>query len=377
MKLFFLSAAEYITDHELNGEGQIAFNLLNTLCERGHEVVACVQENRISGDAPFEVVELRRSPRFSSLAPIDYARAACAELKRRGPSSFDVAHWLFPDGAYGLFRHQLPVELPFVVGPLVTPWPAKRPWYPPGYLVDRLTRPWLFWCQRLVFGQAAQVIVGYEAVRDRLSRAAARQAVEIPFGIPARPRSGCALPTVPRILFVGRLEVLKGVLDLLDAATCLRKEMLAFELALAGSGSLSDILAELIIQRGLEHHVRVLGRVPPERVFEEMEASSLVCVPAHGEPFGMVLLEAMRAGRAVVATNEGGPRSIVVDGKGGRLVPAKSPAELAVALATLLSNRTALENAGSFNRERFEQRYALDSVAERLEMTYRAVSNKA
>jgi hypothetical protein len=84
MRLFVLSAVEYITDHELNGEGQIAFNLLNTLSERGHEVVACVQENRISRDTRFEVAELRRSPRFASLGPIDYARAACSELKRRG-----------------------------------------------------------------------------------------------------------------------------------------------------------------------------------------------------------------------------------------------------------------------------------------------------
>jgi glycosyltransferase involved in cell wall biosynthesis len=86
----------------------------------------------------------------------------------------------------------------------------------------------------------------------------------------------------------------------------------------------------------------------------------------------MVLVEAMRAGRAVVATNEGGPRSIVVDGKGGRLVPVRSPARLAAALAELLSDRGALERAGRFNRERFEQRYALGKIAERLEMTYRA-----
>jgi glycosyltransferase involved in cell wall biosynthesis len=171
--------------------------------------------------------------------------------------------------------------------------------------------------------------------------------------------------------------VLKGVLDLLDAASRLRQELPAFEITLVGSGSLSDVLAELVALRGLEKHVRALGRVPPERVFEEMDASSVVCVPAHGEPFGMVLLEAVRAGRAVVATNEGGPRSIVVDGKGGRLVPANSPADLAVALAALLSDRTASEDAGRFNRERFEQRYALDSVVERLEMTYRAVSGKA
>jgi hypothetical protein len=84
-----------------------------------------------------------------------------------------------------------------VVGPLVTPWPSKRPWYPPGYLVDRVTWPWLSWCQRLVFAQAAQVIVAYEGARERLGPAVGPHAVEIPFGIRSRPRSGRDLPKVP------------------------------------------------------------------------------------------------------------------------------------------------------------------------------------
>jgi glycosyltransferase involved in cell wall biosynthesis len=374
MKLFFLSAAEYITDHELNGEGQIAFNLLETLSKRGHEIVACVQEDLISCDPPFEVVELRRRSPFASLGPMEYAHAACTELKRRGPASFDVAHWLFPDGAYGLFRQQLPADIPFVVGPLVTPWPAKRPWYPVGYLVDRVIRPWLTRSQRLVLSQASQVIVTYDGARERLSPAVGQRAVEIPFGIRSRPPSTQPVPESPRILFVGRLEPAKGVIDLLDASSRLLHELSTFEVALAGTGSLSPVLADLAAERGLEHHVRLLGRLPPERVFEEMEGSSVICVPAHGEPFGMALLEAMRAGRAVVATNEGGPRSIVVDGKGGRLVPASSARDLAAALANLLRDRTALEDAGRFNRKRFEERYALDRVAEKLEATYRAVS---
>jgi glycosyltransferase involved in cell wall biosynthesis len=250
MKLFFLSAAEYITDHELNGEGQIAFNLLATLAERGHEIVACVWENLISCDPQFEVVELRLRTRFASLGPIDYARAASAELSRRDPASFDVAHWLFPDGAYGLVKHQLPLGLPFVVGPLVIPWPTRRRWYPPGYLVQRLTRPWLTRRQRHTFGQPTQLIVAYEDARRRLSPAVRQDAVEIPFGIPLRPSSCRALPHVPRILFVGHLQVIKGVIDLLDALIPLREAVPAFELALVGSGTLAPVLGRLVEERG-------------------------------------------------------------------------------------------------------------------------------
>src|SRR5262249_59618973 len=67
-----------------------------------------------------------------------------------------------------------------------------------------------------------------------------------------------------------------------------------------------------------------------------MDAADLVIHASNREPFGRVLLEAMAAGRAVIAPREGGPREIVVDGKTGVLVPPRDPDALAAAMVALL-----------------------------------------
>lgn len=376
MRVFFLSAAEFLSDYEPNGEALIAWNLLAELCSRGHEVVACVKQSRISQRAPFEIVEIGPGSSRESLSAHGYASAACTELQRRSPGSFDVAHWLFPDGGWGLSKRRLPRNLPLVVGPLVMPWTAPRRWWPPGRLVEQTVSPLLLARQKRLLQRASRVLIAYPDVRSRLPVGALERSVELPFGVPRDATPDTGLPKTPRVLFVGRLEVSKGVIDLLDAAVELRAELGSFEMAFIGSGTLLPAFPALVAQRGLASHVRLLGRLIPERVAVEMAASSVVCLPSHGEPFGMALLEAMRAGRAVVATNEAGPASIVVDGVGGRLVSPRQPTQLASALMSLLSDRTRLRAAGDFNRRCVEERYSLSTVVDRLESVYWLVSGK-
>ena len=77
--------------------------------------------------------------------------------------------------------------------------------------------------------------------------------------------------------------------------------------------------------------MRFLGWVEDKRAF--FETLDLFCVPSREEPFGIVVLEGMAHGRAVVATAAAGPREIIRDGIDGLLVPPASPPALAAALA--------------------------------------------
>ena len=109
----------------------------------------------------------------------------------------------------------------------------------------------------------------------------------------------------PRYLHVGTLDERKNVLRLADAFGTLGAGQLAF----VGDGPLRGQL------EGREG-VRVIGRIPHADVGRWVAAADVVCQPSLVEPFGLAILEAMAAGRSVVATRIGGPSEFVSAGSG-------------------------------------------------------------
>ena len=109
----------------------------------------------------------------------------------------------------------------------------------------------------------------------------------------------------PAFLCVGGLDERKNVLRLASAFERVGEGRLAF----VGSGPLA---AQLEGRRG----IRVVGPVPHDQVARWIAAADVVCQPSLVEPFGQALLEAMAAGRPVVATCVGGPPEFVVPGAG-------------------------------------------------------------
>ena len=106
------------------------------------------------------------------------------------------------------------------------------------------------------------------------------------------------------------------------------------------------------------------------------QSSSVVCVPSLGsESFGIVLLEAMAAGKPVVASAISGYREVVEDGKQGQLVPPGSVDRLTDALDELLGDddlRAALGQAGSETA----RRYAWPRVADQITRAYASAANR-
>jgi glycogen(starch) synthase len=170
------------------------------------------------------------------------------------------------------------------------------------------------------------------------------------------------------------LERRKGIYDLLSTMPRILAALPAATLTVAGTGPEQDGLRDAASRLGVANAVDFVGQVAVPAVPALLSSSSLLCLPSHGEPFGMVLLEAMAAGRTVVATRVGGPASIVVDGAGGALVEPGDVSQLAAALIALLSSRARLDSAGEFNRARAESHYSLDSVVDRIERIYESVA---
>ena len=102
---------------------------------------------------------------------------------------------------------------------------------------------------------------------------------------------------------------------------------------IAGGGDLEDFLRELADELGVAERVHVLG--PRRDVPALMHALDVFAMPSIWEGFGLVLLEAMAAGKPIVASRVATIPEVVLDGETGILVPAGDEVALAEALASL------------------------------------------
>ncbi|HEY3359698.1 MAG TPA: glycosyltransferase family 4 protein [Polyangia bacterium] len=149
---------------------------------------------------------------------------------------------------------------------------------------------------------------------------------------------GATAPGSLIVGFVGRLSVQKGLGFLLAAAARLRARRNVY-FALIGEGPLrADLEAELAAS-GLRDRVRLLGR--RDDVPDLLRQLDVVVLPSLREGTPIALLEAMGAGRAVVASDVGGVKDVVEHGRTGLIVPPTDVPALADALAHLLDHRPA------------------------------------
>jgi glycosyltransferase involved in cell wall biosynthesis len=189
------------------------------------------------------------------------------------------------------------------------------------------------------------------------------------YGIAAGPEPP-APPPEPRLLAVGRLIPIKGLDTLLRAVAAARTEVPALTLELAGAGPEEDDLRRLAAELGLDEAVRFLGPVTP--IGPVYERALAVVVPSRGEGFGMVALEAMERGRAVVASRVGGLPEVVVPGETGLLVPPDDLEALRAALVTVASDPAHAAKLGAAGRRRALEAFPEEWPAERLDAIYRS-----
>ncbi len=169
----------------------------------------------------------------------------------------------------------------------------------------------------------------------------------------------------PNVLFVGRLEKRKGVKYLLQAFAEVKEEMAEARLLVVGPPTRAARgYHRWVAERGLKD-VEFVGYVTYDELARYHHTADVVVAPATGnESQGIVLLEAMAAGRPLVASNIEGYASVVTHGVEGLLVTPKDSHSLAAAIVELLADperrRQMAENgrlrAEQFRWERVSQR---------------------
>jgi glycosyltransferase involved in cell wall biosynthesis len=180
-------------------------------------------------------------------------------------------------------------------------------------------------------------------------------------------------PPGPDVLFVGSLSEHKGPQVLLEAWRQASPRCPGAVLRIVGDGPLGTVLAERARALRPDARVELVGSVAPDQVPALLAAAALVVVPSLGaENCPMVVLEAMAAGRPVVATDWDGVQD-AVDDEVGVVVPRGDVPALAAVLTSLLGDAPRLVRLGSAARSRATQRWAPHVVAPRIVEVYRSV----
>jgi len=155
----------------------------------------------------------------------------------------------------------------------------------------------------------------------------------------------------PTVSFAGRLVREKGVDILLHAFAIVSRELPEARLVIAGDGPEREGVQLLARKLGIASHVEITGHLTREALEFKCEPAWVQAVPSlWAEPFGIVAVEAMMRGRAVVGTAGGGLSEIIQDGITGYLVPQGDAVSLAEALLKLLRDRAVAERMGAAAR---------------------------
>lgn len=227
---------------------------------------------------------------------------------------------------------------------------------------------------RLLLAPANQVIAVSPEGEARLVRILGRRRVTLilngieteAFG-PVTARTG-----LPRILYVGLLTPRKGVVDLMTASDLLLERGVEHELLLVGGTPDEGSGAEQQVRRSVGSAARFLGPRPHDELPALYAQADLFCLASWWEATPLTVLEAMASGLPVVATDVGGIPQLVTQDETGLLVPPRTPSSLADALEQLLGDRAVRTAMGQEGRRRARTRFDMSRVADEIDWVYDA-----
>lgn len=175
-------------------------------------------------------------------------------------------------------------------------------------------------------------------------------------------------PESPILGVVGSLYPVKGHQYVLEAMPAVLRACPEAVLLVAGRGELDVALKEQAKRLGIERHVRFLGmRHDIPRLLAVMD---LFVLPSLSEGLSLALLEAMAAGKPVVASRVGGNPELIVEGRTGILVEAGDVRGLADGIVRLLADRPMLQRFGREGAVRVNAQFSIDRMVEQYRALY-------
>jgi glycosyltransferase involved in cell wall biosynthesis len=372
LRIFVAHPSAVLTDHRAHGDGLVSFGFIRELGSRGHELHVAAEEVDVRAALPpnVHVHALDVGGRPTWVHRLRFMRRMRRLYRRLSrTATFDVIHQLNPVDV-GLSLGLADVQVPVVLGPYVPDWPTAREGA--GLTVGRTTAPVKRVLRAAQQCRAATVLVSTPAAASKVElHGSWRPRVrELSPGIDERTwRPAAHSGESQDVLFLGHIEVRKGIHVVLDAFARISRDLPGARLLVVGEGAEMVEVRRRVSSSAALARVELLGGVDHEKAVTLVQACDVCCLPSYGEPFGMTALEAMACARPVVATDAGGLRCLVPD-EGGRKVPPGDADALAAALRELLVDPDLRRALGAHNRSVVEERYTWSRVVDRLEAVY-------
>lgn len=250
--------------------------------------------------------------------------------------------------------------------------------------------------ERRVLQAADRIIAATLAEQAQLQwlyKADARKITIIPPGVdtchfypipPDEAKDYIGIPKEDRmVLFVGRIEPLKGVDTLIRAMSCMNlgeMEKPTYLVIIGGDPNASpdqmsaemSRLQQLCRDLSMDRMVVFLGKRGQDTLPYYYSAAEMLVMPSHYESFGMVALEAMACGTPVIASQVGGLAFLVQDGQTGFTIPDGDPDALCERLTQLLSDHALREKMGQAAAG-YAEGYAWESIARQVIQVYESL----
>lgn len=196
--------------------------------------------------------------------------------------------------------------------------------------------------------------------------------VACPLGLyPEHPGTGGASRGIPNcsVVIIGRMsdeERYKGHDELIESWPAVLRSVPSAQLVIVGTGNDCDRLRRKASVAQLGDRVLFTGFVDDATRDALLEQAAIFAMPSRGEGFGIVYLQAMKAGTPCVGSIADAAGDVIVDGETGRLVDPGKREQLAAAIVSLLQNDDLRRRMGAAGRRRFEAEFTFERFRDRL-----------
>lgn len=173
------------------------------------------------------------------------------------------------------------------------------------------------------------------------------------------------------LLYVGRLDEAKGVETLLEAIPEIREKYPNIKLNIVGAGNQEAQLKCRAEKLGICESVQFFGHLPHAEVIKQYQETTLVIVPSlFPDNFPTVCIEAMAAGRPVIASKVGGIPELIIDGETGILFDSGKSKELAKKIIEVLNDRKNIQRMSHSGPLEAKQEFDAEDYTDKTENKY-------
>jgi len=375
MKRILIFAA-YFHPH-VGGYEKVAYELSRRLVQRGYEIdiLTCNTERTLAYEE-LDGIHIYRLPCWNALNSVYPIPKPCPasfrivrRLLRKNHDVINTQTRFFITSFLGLIFAKLKRT------PLVHTEHGARHSIVPNKVIDLISRAYDHSIGALIVKSARRNIGVSEAACEFLKHLGATTIQLVHDGIDTtifkkkedtncRQKLGIGKDAVV-ITFVGRLIYAKGVQDLISAFPKIKDTTPEIKLLIVGNGPYRANLENLAYQTDCAGSILFLGQRNQDEVIDVLSATDIFVNPSYSEGLGISVMEAASIGLPIIATDVGGTREIIEDGKTGFLIKAGDAEQLEHKLLGLLTNTDLREELGRNARIFVKQKFDWDKIAEK------------